>query len=78
MVLIRVDLPKPVWPEIGQYLKSTGTSLAQRTDTNDIELKPSFEEFLFDLLGDAVKTNVASWEDGIPLGHCHGHNVMIL
>lgn len=47
----------------------------QPTDANDIELKASLEEFLLDLLSDAVKTNVASWEDGIPLRHCHGHDV---
>jgi len=37
-------------------------------------LKTSLEEFLLDLLSDAVETNVASWEDGIPLRHCHGHD----
>lgn len=45
----------------------------EHTNTDDIELEASLEQLLLNLLGDAVETNVASREDSIPLGHCHGH-----
>lgn len=47
----------------------------QLTDADDIELEASLQQLLLDLLGDAVKTYVASWEDRVPLRHCHGHDV---
>lgn len=50
----------------------------KRTDANDIELETSFQEFLLDLLGDTIETNVASWEDGVPLRHCHSHDGTVL
>ena len=44
------------------------------TDADDIELETALQELLLDLLGDAVKANMTSWEDGVPLRHCHGHS----
>jgi hypothetical protein len=43
------------------------------TNTDDVELKPSLEQLLLDLLSDAIKPNVAPWEDCIALWHCHSH-----
>ena len=44
------------------------------TNADDIELETAFQELLFDLLSDAVKADVASGEDSVPLRHCHGHD----
>ncbi len=42
-----------------------------RTDTDDIELKPSFQQLALDLLRDTVEANVAARKDSI--GHCRSH-----
>jgi len=44
-----------------------------RTDADDVELKASFQQLLLDLLRDRIETNVAPWEHGVSLRHCHGH-----
>jgi hypothetical protein len=44
------------------------------TDADDIELETALQELLLNLLGDTVKANMTSWEDGVPLWHCHGHS----
>ncbi len=49
----------------------------QLTDTDDIELETSLQQLLLDLLGDAIKTNMASREDRVPLGHCHRHGARV-
>lgn len=72
MVLISVDFPRPVWPAPnGQHSPHGG--IYSPTNTDDIELKASLQQFLLDLLGNAVETNVASWEHSVPLRHRHGH-----
>jgi hypothetical protein len=43
------------------------------TNTDDVELKSTLQELLLNLLCDAIKANVTSWEDSVPLRHCHGH-----
>lgn len=48
-------------------------SRAELTNTDDIELKPALQQFLFDLLGDAVKTDMTFWENGRLLVVHHGH-----
>ena len=45
----------------------------QRTNADNVELKSSLEQLLLDLRCDAVETNVASREHGVPLVHGHGH-----
>ncbi len=73
MVLMRVDFPRPVWPiEPGQS-SPVHPGHAELTDADDIELESSLQQLLLDLLRDAIKTNMASREDSIPLRHGHGH-----
>lgn len=73
MVLIRVDFPRPVWPSILDQRRSSHQLYVGLTDADDIELEASLEQLLFDLLGDAIKPNMASGKDRIPLWHRHGH-----
>ena len=53
-------------------------SKSEPTDTDDIELEPSLQQLLLDLLRDAVETNVASGEDGVPFGHRCGHGGLVM
>lgn len=72
MVLIKVDLPNPVCP--AQRQRGVWMSLlAQLTDTDHVELETPLEQFLLNLLGDRVKTDVASWEHRVPLRHGGRH-----
>ena len=73
MVLIRVDFPSPVWPVTLGQRRSSHQSYAGLTDTDDVELEASLEQLLLDLLGDAIKPNMASGKDRIPLWHRHRH-----
>jgi len=53
-----------------------GLSETSLTDADDVELEPSLQQLLLDLLCDAVETDVASGENGIPLHalrHCGRH-----
>lgn len=70
MVLIRVDLPSPVWPvvrrETRQLRSRAGgggggrrSRAALLTDTDDIELESTLEELALDLGRDAIETDVA-------------------
>lgn len=60
IVLINVDLPKPVCPSRNVLqLRSDVLGVAQLTNTYDIELKASLEQLLLDLLGNAVKSDMA-------------------
>ena len=50
--------------------------LGMLTDTDDVELEPSLQQLLLDLVGDAIKSNVALWEDRLlrlraHCGSCH-------
>ena len=42
------------------------------TNADDIELKATLEQLSLDLVSDAVKTDMASREDGLLGGHAHG------
>lgn len=77
MVLIRVDLPRPVCPTRGaasefvQWARENvpGTAcIIDLTNANNIELETTLEKLLLDLLGDAVETDVAFGIDGGLLG----------
>lgn len=79
MVLIKVDLPRPVCPVRGlgmMRLKSGRVLWSEHTDADDIELEASLQQFLLNLGCDAVETNVAFGEDGLRRvvvrkgGHC--------
>ena len=73
MVLMRVDFPSPVWPvTLGQRHSSCSWNY-RLTDADDVELEASLEQLLFDLLGNAIKSNMASGKDSIPLWHRHCH-----
>ena len=68
IVLIRVDLPRPVCPGAQRQekhtLKCRRASLGQNivlTNTDDIELETALQELALNLRCDAVKTNMASW-----------------
>jgi hypothetical protein len=50
----------------------------QLTDANNVELKASLQQFLLDLLRDAVETNMAPRENSVPLGHCCGHSGLVM
>lgn len=73
MVLIKVDLPRPVCPAHRKLVYIRDLGGVCRTNTDDVELETSLEELLLDLLGDAVETNMASREDSVSLIHCRSH-----
>ena len=81
MVLIRVDFPRPVCPARDETL-DVGTdetsSPVLLTNTDDVELKASLQQLLFDLLCDAVETNVTSGKYSIPLRHGRRHFGLLL
>lgn len=60
MVLTKVDLPKPDWPVL-QISMNFSATLASNVPTHyhDIKVKSSFQQLLFDLLRDSIKTNIA-------------------
>ena len=77
MVLMRVDLPSPVWPVICQYGdRSHLAAELQLTNADDVELETALQQLSLNLRCDAVETNVASREDGVGLlrhtGSSHG------
>jgi hypothetical protein len=49
-------------------------SEGKHADANHIELEASLQQLLFNLLSDAVKTNMASGENSVSLGHCGRHD----
>lgn len=68
MVLIKVDLPRPVCPatplaqEFSEKYAGQPWSCCVRvtlTDADDVELEAPLDELLLDLLGDAIKTDIA-------------------
>ena len=60
IVLIKVDLPKPVCPaQIERQLLKLPSRNSNLTNAYDIELKAPLQQFLLDLLRDAIKTHVA-------------------
>ena len=76
MVLIKVDLPRPVWPKAHRRVNAVRLSRASSrprqsrlTDADDVELEPALQELALDLRGDAVETDVALGVDG---GSGHG------
>jgi hypothetical protein len=76
MVLMSVDLPRPVWPALCQnnspHMMSV-YAMPGRTDADDVELEPALHELLLNLLGDAVETDIALRVDGRLLGSVRGH-----
>jgi hypothetical protein len=48
----------------------TGATL---TNTHDVELEPSLQKLLLDLLRDAVKPDMRPRKNRISLRHCHRH-----
>lgn len=52
-MLIRVDLPSPVWPA-GRQVDASGNN-DWRTDHHDVELEPSLQQLLLDLRGDTCQ-----------------------
>lgn len=82
MVLIKVDFPSPVWPiQTTSQSNITLISLVKResrTNTDDIELKSSFQQLPFNLRSDTVETDMTSRKDcrlllsrkSVGGGHC--------
>lgn len=86
MVLIRVDLPRPVWPRrchkkqssaivsCGRASRSRGGIRSSRlTNADDVELEASLEQLALNLGGDAVETDMAIGVDGLS-----GHGVVVM
>lgn len=50
------------------------------TNADDVELEPSLQQLLFDLVGDAIKSNVALREDRLLRlrAHCRSCHVAVL
>lgn len=76
MVLINVDLPRPVWPagEVRCAL-SRRNQLWKLTNADDVELEAPLDELLLNLLRDAVETDMARRVDrarlaGVRGSHC--------
>lgn len=65
-MLTKVDLPRPDWPakrvsklNVNDIKYNSFQGYAIHTNHHHVELETSFEKFLFNLLSDGVKTNVA-------------------
>lgn len=56
-----------------QSVQAQRRRIVEHTNADDIELETSLQKLLLDLRRDAIETDVASWENGIPLVHGHGH-----
>jgi len=66
MVLMRVDFPRPVCPEITKVREcavedGTWHCHVELTNADDIELETALQQLALNLRCDAVETNVASW-----------------
>lgn len=90
MVLIKVDLPSPVWPVRSSRLANVcrdavqgdprgGRSVCKLTNADDVELETTLQELALDLRRDAVETNVALGVDGAGGhgGHRDGETVRV-
>lgn len=77
MVLMRVDLPNPVWPIFSFSLSfETAYFCSNPTNADDIELKAAFQQLPLYLVRDAVEANMALGHHRIVLrrhdiGRCH-------
>lgn len=73
MVLIKVDFPRPVCPrKFCEILWYRSMHRQTHTNTDDIKLEPSLQQFALNLLCDTVETDMAAWKDSIY--HCLGHD----
>jgi hypothetical protein len=66
MVLIKVDFPRPVCPVV-VHVSNDGRIqwvVSELTNADDIELKATLQQLLFNLGGDAVEADVTFWVDG--------------
>lgn len=75
MVLMSVDLPKPVWPVdavsfpighglSGQYWATASAARAPLTNANNVELESTLQQLALNLRRDAVETDMAARRDG--------------
>lgn len=65
MVLMSVDLPRPVWPALSISLYTRIAGCGELTNADDVELEAPLDALLLNLLGDAVETDIAVREDGL-------------
>jgi hypothetical protein len=57
MVLIRVDLPRPVWP-VTKSVPMQSYLNKELTDADHIELEATLQELSLNLAGDAIETDM--------------------
>lgn len=75
MVLMSVDLPKPVWPvnpvsfQFGLRDVKTPRQRAPLTNANNVELESALQQLALNLRRDAVETNMAARGDSGRSGH---------
>lgn len=69
MVLMSVDLPKPVWPVNPVSFPFGFRQRAPLTNANNVELKSALQQLALNLRRDAVETNMAARGDGGWSGH---------
>lgn len=74
MVLMSVDFPRPVCPAFQTVTdRPARFRTRRRTNDNDIELEPAFQELVLDLRGNGVETDVGS---GTNFFDCSGGHVV--